>query len=87
MDSNFQMPPTPSAPKQGNGSTAAIIIVLLIVALAGAYFWISRSNTSPSQAEEVQSIDSDDSTLEQELNAAGDVNLEADLESMDQEFK
>lgn len=84
---DIQIPPAPATPKQGNGATVAIIIIVLIIALAGAYFWISRSDSSNSQVEKTGSVNADDRALEQELSAAGDVNLEADLESMDKEFK
>ena len=84
---NLQTPPTMngSAPKQGNGSTAAIVIILLIVALAGAYFWFSKSRDA---GEMMQSAGgASDKSLEQELNVAANADVEAELQSMDKEFE
>lgn len=95
---NFQTPnnmagvPMPPAPKQGNGSWAAIIIVILIIALGGIYFWYSRNTTlnstnsnSPS-ASKNSAPTANDAALNDELNAAGNVDLNADMTNLDKEF-
>ena len=88
QDNMMGTPMTP-APKQGNGSSLAIIIILLIIALGGAYFWYYRnaglnSANSPSPAKE--SVADDSATLDNELNAAGNVDLSADMNNLDKEF-
>lgn len=81
------MPPTPVTAKQSNGATVAIVIIILIIALAGAYFWITRSGSFPSSSiDNTSQSASVDMALERELNVAGNVDLEADLNNLDKEF-
>ncbi len=76
----------PSAPKQG--SYRAVIIVILIIALGGAYFWYSRSNIGAKAEKQTKNYETmSDEELQRELDASGEVDISADMRGFDEEYK
>ncbi|MDB5204292.1 MAG: hypothetical protein JWP09_320 [Candidatus Taylorbacteria bacterium] len=72
------------------GSSLAIIIIILIIALGGAYFWYSRSVTTPAAMNNKDmkaqpSVSKAD--LQKGLDAAGSVDITGDMKGMDQVYK
>lgn len=72
--------------KSGSGLTIAAIVILIIVVLAGLYFWIERSGSETNgptdesmEAIETQSASDDTTSIEADLEAT-------DVENLDAEF-
>lgn len=67
-----------------NGSSLAVIIVVLIIAIGGIYFWYARTANAPviNQA----APDSSDEVLRNDLQASGSVDIDEDLKGLDSAY-
>lgn len=68
--------------KSSSGLTIAAVVILIIVVLAGLYFWIERSDNQTEEAMEAietQSTSDDAASIEADLEAT-------DVENLDMEF-
>lgn len=83
MDANMQTPQ-----KNGVGQMIGIIIIILIIILGGIYFWMMKSDEKSENEEKqmTQEQVSSKSELENELNAEGDANIDAELSGIDKEL-
>lgn len=76
----------PGAPKQG--SYLAVIIVILIIALGGAYFWYARAHREPVKQNIPPNAEvMTDEELQRELEATGNIDISADMKSFDEVYK
>jgi uncharacterized protein HemX len=70
-----------------NSSSVAVIVVILIIALGGAYFWYSRAQKTvvapKKQATTVQNSNVPNEVLRNDLQASGDLNIDADMNGLD----
>ena len=78
-----------TSPASGKGgSSLAIIVIILIIALGGAYFWYSRSvNTPPPKADMKTKPSVSTTSLQGDLDTAGNVDITTDMKGLDQVYK
>ncbi len=77
---------TPSTGKKG--SALAIVIVILIIALGGAYFWYGRTAKVPVMKNDIKTRPLVSSkTLQNELNTAGNIDISTEIDGLDQVYK
>lgn len=78
-------PPTfASNQKQGKGTNTAIIVVVLIIILGGVYLWYSKANAPIIETTEKSATD--DTALQNDLQAAGNVDVNSDMSDLDATF-
>ncbi len=74
--------------RQRGGSALAIIIIVLIIALGGLYFLYKKGSTvtqtNTVKNEQASANNAEDAALFNELQAAGNADVSADLTNLDQ---
>lgn len=81
--------PTEQSTAPKSGSSLAIIIIILIVALGGLYFWYSRATKTPVMVKKDMKAQAPVSTisLQKDLDAVGDIDITAEMKELDQVYK
>lgn len=81
------------APKQGAaGAIIGIVLIILIIAAGGVYFWMMKQDALKNAEigsdvkENANELNSNQNDASNDIQAATDVNIDAELNELDKEF-